>query len=81
MAYKVRTRILLTSDGQMGVRLLLGSPIAQALAAGWLLYWPHWFPAAIAVAATVALVGGGVLLTIGREYESYVDQVGEGSSK
>lgn len=76
MTYRVTTRIALTADGHMGIRLIVGSPFAQGLAAAWYLYWPHWLPAAGIVVATIALFGGAVLLTIGRQYESYVDKVG-----
>jgi hypothetical protein len=72
--YRVRTKSRLNADGVWGAWLLTLSPLMQALGWKWYLAVPEWWALAFIAITTVAFFGGFVLLMIGRDYDSIVDQ-------
>nr|WP_155249145.1 hypothetical protein [Mesorhizobium loti] len=74
--YRVTTRSRLNSDGVHGTWMLLISPLLQACAWAWYFSAPEWWALALIAITTVTFLGGFVLVLVGREYDSVVDETG-----
>jgi hypothetical protein len=72
--YRVTTRSRLNGDGVHGVWLFVGSPLVQACAWAWYLSWPGWWPLGLIGITSLTFLGGFVLLLVGRDYDSTVDE-------
>ena len=72
--YNVRTKSRLNGDGVWGAWLLILSPLGQALGWFWYVREPTFWALALAAVATMAFLSGFVLLMIGRDYDSIVDE-------
>lgn len=72
--YKVTTRSRLTTDGIWGAWMVVLSPLLQALSWKWYLAVPEWWALASIAITNLTFFGGCVLLLIGRDYDSVVDE-------
>lgn len=72
--YRVTTKSRLNSDGVWGAWLIVISPILHALCWRWYFAVPEWWAVAGLAITAVTFFGGGVMLAIGRDYDSIVDE-------
>ncbi|ESY72319.1 hypothetical protein X740_33430 [Mesorhizobium sp. LNHC221B00] len=72
--YRVTTRSRLNGDGLCGAWMLVVSPILQALGWKWYFAVPEWWALAFIAITAATFFGGFVLLMIGRDYDSVVDE-------
>lgn len=72
--YRVTTRSRLNQDGVFGAWMLIVSPLLQASGWRWYLAVPEWRALGLIAITSVTFLGGFVLLMIGRDYDSTVDE-------
>ncbi|QKC83278.1 hypothetical protein [Mesorhizobium sp. NZP2077] len=72
--YRVTTRSRLNGDGVHGVWLLLASPVIQVIGWFWYVSAPGWWPIGLITVTSLAFLGGFVLLLVGRDFDSVVDE-------
>jgi len=72
--YRVTTRSRLNGDGVHGAGLFVGSPLVQAGGWTWYLSAPGWWPLGLIGVTSLTFLGGFVLLLIGRDYDSIIDE-------
>ncbi|MDF3214830.1 hypothetical protein EN962_02545 [Mesorhizobium sp. M7A.F.Ca.CA.001.09.2.1] len=72
--YRVTTRSRLNTDGVYGAWMLVISPLLQALGWAWYFSVPEWWALGLIAITSVTFFGGFVLVLIGREYDSVVDE-------
>lgn len=72
--YRVTTTSRLNADGVYGAWMLVISPLLQALAWVWYFSVPEWWALALIGITGVTFLGGFVLILVGREYDSVVDE-------
>lgn len=73
--YKVYTRPRLNGDGVWGAWLVVVSPILNVLSWKWYFAVPEWWAVAALVITGATFFAGFVMLMIGRDYDSTIDQV------
>jgi hypothetical protein len=74
--YQIYTRSHLNADGVHGAWLFMLSPILNGLAWWWYFREPDMWPLIAIVATAIAFLGGFILLLVGRDYDSKVDEIG-----
>lgn len=72
--YRVTTKSRLNGDGVWGAWMVVLSPLLQALGWKWYLAVPEWWALAFIAVTMVAFFGGIVMLAVGRDYDSIIDE-------
>jgi hypothetical protein len=74
--YQIYSRPRLDADGVHGAWLFMLSPILNGLSWWWYFGQPGMWPLIAIVGTAIAFLGGFILLLIGRDYDSKVDEIG-----
>lgn len=72
--YRVTTRSRLNGDGVYGAWMLVISLLLQALGWAWYFTVPEWWALGLIAITGVTFLGGFVLLLVGRDFDSIVDE-------
>ena len=75
--YTVTTKSRLNGDGIWGAWMLVVSPVLQGLGWKWYLAVPEWWALAFIAITATTFFSGIVMLAVGRDYTSIVDQTSD----